>query len=222
MSALAARRSWVAFCPSVAHKQKLRSLSCLRALNQIRLANPPCLLLAILHCLSKYTRPVVRRQQHLTGWELPEVLSRPCLGLWACSVSDAAFFYYLISVSSSSSKCTGPLNSQDFYHCSTRTLQQQTQLMQRFKCEGGQVSVSSWQQWKVTWEGAELEVSVCVNCSSCWATQHPHFIWPIITQRSLLSKYQVDRQPPCKEMLVKGMFRPLKAAEPTRAAKHQC
>lgn len=109
MSALAARRSWVAFCPSVAHKQKLRSLSCLWALNQIRLANPPCLLLAILHSLSKHTRPVVRRQQHLTGWELPKVLSRPCLGLWACSVSDTAFFYYLISVSSSSSKCTGPI-----------------------------------------------------------------------------------------------------------------
>lgn len=38
--------------------------------------------------------------------------------------------------------------------------------------------ISSWQQQKVMWEGAEPEVSVCVNWltgASCWATQHPPF-----------------------------------------------
>ena len=40
--------------------------------------------------------------------------------------------------------------------------------------------------------GSAPEVSDCVNWltgTSCWAPQHPHFIWPIITQRSLVSKY---------------------------------
>lgn len=93
-SALAAQPSWEASCPSVAHEQKQRS--CLRALNQVRLANPPSLLLAILHCLSKYTRPVVRRQHHLTGCEAAH-----CMTFF--------FFYYHIRVSSSPSKCTGPI-----------------------------------------------------------------------------------------------------------------
>lgn len=58
----------------------------------------------------------------------------------------------------------------------------------------------------LTWRWADFRLLTAAKCNtglfcgrsasvnwltaiSCWAPQHPHFIWPIITERSLLSKY---------------------------------
>lgn len=175
-SALAAQPSWEANCPSVAHEQKQRS--CLRALNQVRLANPPSLLLAILHCLSKYTRPVVRRQHHLTGCEAAH-----CMTFFFFLLSHPCLFFSLKM--HRSHKILKMSMTTRLGHCSSRSSQ----------CEASNLKVGrflsppdsskkqrgrerSWRSASVYW----------LTGASCWAPQRPHFIWPIITQKVTVVK----------------------------------
>lgn len=103
----------------------------------------------------------------------------PCLELWACSVS--AFFYYLIW-------------SHKTLRTSTAILDSNSAAAEAAEANASNTKVGRFRSppdsRKSDIEGAEVSVSVnWLTSVSCWAPQRPHFIWPIITQRSLLSKY---------------------------------